>query len=618
MFTNSLFFYIFLLLIKTIKPLANCTEGLNSCIKCNPITKLCEDCGFDVFIPDDKGGCKGSKICKIGYNFCSECDSDNKLCKICERGYIPDENGGCSLSNNCEVSYKGSCLKCFEDFFPVGIDLKICKSLDSNDLNFCKEINTETGACKTCEDGFFLNSGDNLCSTYENCHESLFGVCYKCNESYYLDISQEKCVIKNGTWVYCQQTLDGKTCDKCEKNNFFDDYGNCTGIKYCSEAADYENFAKCNKCKEGYYDINFGDLCAKDSRCADGDKTLGICTVCHQHFYIDFKDGLCYSNEEDNDYKYCSKVDGECLECASGKYLGEDKRCSFSKDCAESYLGNCIHCVKDFHLGRDNICTNVDKCIHSNIYFECDECELGYVSNYTSKTCVKEIPGYENCQNTDNTGNCSQCRIDFYLNKTDNLCYTNLDKNSDFYKCAITYDGVTCFNCIEDYWLGYLDNKCTKVEGCEISESEDRCLQCDSEMYCLNRKTGLCMYNQGIEKEEEKIYFNCNITNEEGDKCEICLPGYRVNNKGLCENEDNCQIFDENNHCAKCEDDDDAYEFDNYCMNDDIGCVLADPRWCDKCDNITNLNMCTKCDDGFILENGKCLNITLSLFEKMK
>ena len=608
MFRNSLFFYILFLLIKTIKPLANCTTGENFCTKCNPVTKLCEKCEINVFIPDDKGGCKGSKSCKIGYNHCSECDSDNKLCKKCENSYFPDENGGCSLIDNCEISYQGSCIICSEDYFLVGTDLKICKSLDSNDLNFCKEINTDTGYCKKCEDGYYLNSGDNLCSSYENCHESLFGVCNKCSESYYLDISQDKCILKNGTFVNCQQTLDGVTCDKCEVDYYFDNYGNCTSIKFCSEAGEYE---RCKQCNEGYYLAEYGDCCSKEPKCSYGDKSLGICTSCHQYFYIDFKDGLCRPNNEDNDYKYCTKADGECFQCVVGTYLGEDKKCSFSKNCAESHLGNCTHCVKDYHLGKDNICTDVDKCVHSSYHGSCDECEIGYVYNYSSKACVEEVPGLENCQIADITGYiCSQCRIDFYLNKTDNLCYSNSDKDKDFYKCAITYDGEICHGCITDYWLDYIDKKCTKVEGCEISESEDRCIQCDSEMYCLNRKTGQCIYNQDIEKEEEKFYYNCNITNEEGDQCELCKNDCRRNNKGFCEDEYYCDIFDENDHCQKCiNETTDEYTYIHYCKNDDIGCTITYANHCEMCNNITSFDWCTKCVDGYTLKEGECLKI---------
>ena len=77
-----------------------------------------------------------------------------------------------------------------------------------------------------------------------------------------------------------------------------------------------------------------------------------------------------------------------------------------------------------------------------------------------------------------------------------------------------------------------------------ISENEDRCLLCD-DIYCLNKKTGLCMDNQYIEDENYKFYYKCNITNDEGNKCEICLDGYEHNNKDLCEDFSVCGKFDE-------------------------------------------------------------------------
>ena len=600
MIGNSLFFYILFLLIKIIIPLPNCTVNENHCTKCNPVTKLCERCELDIYIPDDKGGCNGAKKCRIGFNHCSECDVDYKLCKVCEDNYFPDENGGCALINNCGISYQGDCLECSEDFILIGTNLKLCKSLNADDLNYCKNIDIDTGKCKKCEEGYFLNFGDKKCSSYEHCYESLFDTCIKCNSTHYLDMSEHKCIIRNGTWVNCERTLDGLTCDKCNENNYFDENGTCIGVNYCSEG---DLYVKCKRCNEGYYLAKTGNCCTKEPNCDYGDKDLGVCTICPSFYYIDFKDGKCRPNNKDDDYKYCTKADGECYQCASGTYLGEDKKCSLSKNCAESYLGNCTHCVKDYHLGKNNICTNIDKCVLPNDHGSCEECIQGYYYNYTSKTCMEEIPGYENCQIVGISRDCSQCRIDFYLNKSDYLCYSNLEPN-DFYKCAYTLDGKVCFSCIEDYYIGYLDNKCTKVEGCMISENEDRCLLCD-DIYCLNKKTGLCMDNQYIEDENYKFYYKCNITNDEGNKCEICLDGYEHNNKDLCEDFSICEKFDEEGNCMQCKRD----NYTNYCLNDYIGCTDTYFKGCELCNNITDFNFCTKCQDGYKLVDGECLKI---------
>ena len=110
---------------------------------------------FGLFIPDENGGCKNSKICVKGNNHCLECNDEGNLCKKCEESYFPDENGGCSYTNNCEISYDGECFKCKEDYILTGSNsyysieesLKKCKSLNSEDLKNCENIDTENGIC---------------------------------------------------------------------------------------------------------------------------------------------------------------------------------------------------------------------------------------------------------------------------------------------------------------------------------------------------------------------------------------------------------------------------------------------------------------------------------------
>ena len=63
--------------------------------------------------------------------------------------------------------------------------LKICKSLNTEDFNNCEDINIENGKCQSCKEGYYLNSGDNKCIKTDNCTESSFGICKKCNSGYY-------------------------------------------------------------------------------------------------------------------------------------------------------------------------------------------------------------------------------------------------------------------------------------------------------------------------------------------------------------------------------------------------------------------------------------------------
>ena len=49
--------------------------------------------------------------------------------------------------------------------------------------------------------------------------------------------------------------------------------------------------------------------------------------------------------------------------------------------------------------------------------------------------------------------------------------------------------------CIEYYYLGSIDNKCSTIEGCELSENENKWIQCLDYYYCIDEKTGKCEEN---------------------------------------------------------------------------------------------------------------------------
>lgn len=178
-----------------------CEEGKNNCFLCNPMKSLCLKCDKEIYIPDGQGGCMyNNKYCILQKNYCLECNEEKNLCKKCENDYFPDEYGGCSYTNNCKISQIGQCLKCKDDYILIGLDggyyreaLKICKSLNSDDLQNCEEIEVSNGSCLSCKNGFYLNKGDNKCIKTPNCEESFYGVCKKCIKYYYLDKNDNKC-----------------------------------------------------------------------------------------------------------------------------------------------------------------------------------------------------------------------------------------------------------------------------------------------------------------------------------------------------------------------------------------------------------------------------------------
>ena len=229
--------FIFILFLKIYLSSSECITGKNLCTKCNLITKLCIKCDLNIYSPDENGGCKYAHKCEIGLNQCDEFNENGDLCKKCVEGYFPDENGGCSYTNNCEISYDGECLKCKENYILIGLytvngDFIICKSLNSEDLRNCEKIDIENGICQECKQGFYPSTDERRCSQTENCYESTFGVCNKCNEGLYLDRLTQKCLKQEGAFEHCRETLDGKTCDACDEDYYFDEEHICCGTTF--------------------------------------------------------------------------------------------------------------------------------------------------------------------------------------------------------------------------------------------------------------------------------------------------------------------------------------------------------------------------------------------------
>ena len=146
--------------------------------------------------------------------------------------------------------------------------------------------------------------------------------------------------------------------------------------------------------------------------------------------------------------------------------------------------------------------------------------------------------------------------------------------------------------------------KIINIEGCNLSENENKCLACN-ENYCLDAKTGKCEPNNEIESENKKIYYRCKRTNANGTACEICKNQYTLNGKGLCIDDSHC-IEEKDGVCQKCLKDDN----NNYCLNNIYGCISIFDRGCLECNNILDFYICTKCLDGYELDhNNQCIEI---------
>ena len=574
-----------------------CIYNQNHCLKCNPLTNLCSLCeNLDVLTPDKYGGCTGTKRCVLGKNYCFDCDENDELCKKCDEGLYPDKNGACSYSNYCKISYKGECLECIEDYILVGekYNFKFCKSKLSDDFLNCKQINSVEGVCEKCDDGYYLNRGDRKCIKTENCHESIFGNCITCISGYYYNKKLEKCVEKKGNLIFCKQTIEEEKCDICDDYHYLDEKGFCSFSNFCSESVN----GTCIKCINDYY-LTYNNICSTTNNCFYSDSDTGICSTCDTHYYLDEKDYKCKTNLENNQFKYCVKAKNDiCISCEWKYEMGEDSKCSNTKFCFESENGLCNRCLDNYYLGLDNNCIDVEYCLYSNNNV-CIQCDKGLYYNRNLRKCLEQnLEQFKNCKISNEEGVlCAECENDFYLRKNDSLCFSNIN-NNNLYKCAYSDNyGEFCEQCIKGYYLGYEDKKCTLIESCAISEDENTCIKC-SNLYCLDVKHQQCVENDKIIDENIKFYFKCNKTNEEGDKCQECNYGFDLQEEGFCKNVDSCEEEKEG-ICIKCKDLDKS-SLNGICVNNIFGCIETVNRNCLRCDDFMDFNKCTECKKGYI------------------
>ena len=607
MLNKLLNFILILLFITSSKE--NCEKGKKFCILCELATDLCKMCESDLFIPDEDGGCKGNKHCFMNQNHCQECSSSSPLCETCDEEYYPDDNGGCALTKNCDVSENGDCKMCKENYALVyyGKNYMECISMENEELLNCEEYDMY-GHCLKCKEGFFLNLGDRKCSNTENCLRSTKGVCDICILGYYLDKSNStnylcKSNQEQNDLYHCSISENGKNCDTCIEPYFLTDDKKCVRTKFCTRGKTGTD--QCDICNDNYYLSEDKDACTVTQNCKNGYGNNGKCKLCLTGYYNNLDNGKCISNREDNEFKYCQSALEKCEVCIKDYYLGEDKKCSNTKNCSESDLGICTKCQNNYYLGKkDNKCTNIEYCIKSNYNYECEECDDKYFVK--DNNCLNEMINpdgrFKNCKVSFYYDDyCSQCKSNFYLDEKDNLCYSSTNK---FRKCARVSDNK-CVECENSYFLGN-DNKCSSIAGCAKSEDENTCIECLSDL-CKNNKNNTCEQNFYIDENNKGdvnngVCFRCLETNNAGTKCVKCAKNFTLSEDGFCIDKKHC-IEEQDGKCTKCEQNERIDGFiKSYCLNNKYGCVEA-VDGCLQCNDIYNFNSCTKCYNGFYFDD---------------
>ena len=291
------------------------------------------------------------KKCLTGYDTycdsCSEIPEKIDKCQKCFKGYyLPDDyqqkincyycGNGCKYCNG--TFSKKVCTECWNNY--VLYNDECIRNCDTSNYGYyCKSCDPTPGQndrCLTCNEGYYLPTySTDIYYRNKYCMECPSN-CKKCSGDYGNPICSE-CIsniyyLKSGKCMLnCNYLISEKNCDKDS----------------CFESEDYETYANCTKCNEGYYlpkvrnfDENY-NICYKCSmygciKCEGDNNVTNICLEC--------------ANNSD------PLINETIISCYQGCEIGEGGKCKSCKDndlcgeCNEEYELKDGKCILKYHI----------------------------------------------------------------------------------------------------------------------------------------------------------------------------------------------------------------------------------------------------------------------------
>ena len=510
--------------------------------------------------------------------------------------------GGLPQANYCPVSHYAS-----SEILKIGL----CSEKDSTSNIDLGESFSENSLCAL--SSFVKKNNPN----YQLYTDKFSAVCFK------MFCSEESLTIQVGEDFFVCPREGGKI----ESEEYFygyllcPDYNLiCTAKVVCNNM--FDCFTKNLEEKGNTYDYNY------DSKTTQ--VLSSYATVARSYGYELTTNGICH--------KYCSHCDKnkKCLKCPPNYKLENNECIEKISNCA-TYNNDeiCTECKENYVLIKED--ENLFNCL----------LESSKGSQYFSETnngityyikCSKKL---ENCFSCDSSTVCSNCDNNYGL--VDGNCVDlsskkyYFDTNDSKYKlCSSKLDG--CETCTKD------------------SKGEIYCIQCISTYAIVYGNPDKCVLESTIEnddslfKDKDGKYYSCSdskyhsvekcLNCKNKDYCELCQNDYSLfNSKKLCLSDSDINekkyYLDptDNNYylcskkiqgCNKCEDGNTCIECNSdYGLDENNKCVLLsiaitkyylDPITgkyvsCNKienCDECSSASQCSKCQDGYKLNNNIC------------
>lgn len=284
----------------------NCAPAVltGNCILFNTTSNLlqCVSCQASYYLNSNNGCLLRSNSVNIA--LCSTTNPNADTCLTCQNGFTLTTDGLLCLPtiSNCNIYIASTvnskslvCSACNNGLYYVSTSSTCVLGSVQN----CQNIQTNTGICLVCLNGYYLSSGQcvkqptiDSCNTYS---QSVPGACISCVQNFYLFTNLNICnaiqPISNCT-TYSSPTA----CSVCANRSYLTNTFTCAPIIIPQFCLQLSAQSQCVLCQTGYYLSNgiciapyqyFGQFCAVNT--ASGTTALSSmnCQYCSQN-YIPF------------------------------------------------------------------------------------------------------------------------------------------------------------------------------------------------------------------------------------------------------------------------------------------------------------------------------------------
>lgn len=344
----------------------------------------------------------------------------------------------------------------------------------------------------------------------------------------------------------------------------------------------------CSKCEDGYWmEGGSCNLCSDFlEHCALCDSTGSTCTKCFDGYKLD--GGSCMSGSCEDGYwwdgeesclacpsvcKTCSD-DSTCESCFEGYYHDMDRCVACSSNCTQCDQDGCKVCQSGYELKNG-------KCVQAS-------CSLPHCLSCSGSACLlcdSNTELYEgNCCATEasctvfetNGCYCERCNKDYMLT-TEKLCTPCTKETPDHCKVPSPLYCGQCYTC-EDGYIKNEDGECLKPGTEKPENCKTGLYNADGTYTCTQCNDGYKTPENGCNKCETSYY------EKDDNLCEKCPENASCNGSASFSCDTGYTVHSSKESCIKCSEEDAAGE---HCL---------------ECQGYS----CTKCEDGWILRNGKC------------